>query len=80
MATAIATATTSLRVGTLMLLIFMRHPAALAKEAASLDVLSDGRLELGIGAGWKLSDYAVIGRALPPGRERVDRLRETIES
>ena len=78
-ATAIATATTSLRVGTLMLLNEMRHPAALAKEAASLDVLSDGRLELGIGAGWKLSDYAAIGRALPPGRERVDRLRETIE-
>jgi probable F420-dependent oxidoreductase len=78
MAAAIASATTSLRVGTLMLLNEMRHPTVLAKEAATLDVLAEGRLELGIGAGWKESDYRAIGRELPPGHVRVERLRETI--
>lgn len=78
MASALASATSLLRVGTLMLLNDLRHPAVLAKEAAALDVLSDGRLELGIGAGWKESDYTSIGLCMPKGPVRVQRLRESI--
>src|SRR2546429_684451 len=78
MASALATATSLLRVGTLMLLNDLRHPAILAKEAAALDVLSEGRLELGIGAGWKDTDYTSIGLCMPKGPVRVQRLRESI--
>lgn len=56
--TAAALATESLRVGTLVLANDYRHPAVLAKELASLDVISDGRLEIGIGAGWMASHGA----------------------
>src|SRR3954453_6535012 len=51
-----AEATTTLRVGTFVLDNDFRHPAALAKEAATVDLLTDGRLELGIGAGWNPAD------------------------
>ena len=51
-----AEATTTLRVGMLVLGNDYKHPAVVAKEAATLDVLSDGRLELGLGAGWQLAD------------------------
>src|ERR671916_169517 len=54
---AAAAVTTSLRIGTLVLDNDYRHPVVTAKEMATLDVLSDGRLELGIGAGWMASDY-----------------------
>ena len=77
-ASAIASATSLLRVGTLMLLNDLRHPALLAKEAATLDVLSGGRLELGIGAGWKGSDYTAMGRRMPGGAIRAEQLRESI--
>jgi len=50
---AAADATTTLRVGTMVLANDYRHPAVLAKEAATIDVLSGGRLELGLGAGWR---------------------------
>src|SRR5215472_5234354 len=56
-----AQATTTLRVGTLVIDNDYRHPALLAKEAATLDVLSDGRFELGLGAGWARDEYAQIG-------------------
>jgi probable F420-dependent oxidoreductase len=78
MASAIASATSLLRVGTLMLLNDLRHPAVLAKEAAALDVLSGGRLELGVGAGWKDGDYTAIGLRMPKGAVRVQQLRESI--
>lgn len=55
-----------------------RHPAILAKEAATLDVLSEGRLELGIGAGWLPQDYQHTGIPFLSARERFGRLRETI--
>ena len=58
---AAAAATTTLRVGTFVLDNDFRHPAALAKEAATVDLLTEGRLELGIGAGWNLADYAKTG-------------------
>jgi probable F420-dependent oxidoreductase len=77
-ASAIASTTSRLRIGTLMLLNDSRHPAVLAKEAATLDVLSEGRLELGIGAGWKVSDYTSIGMRMPSGAIRAQRLRESI--
>ena len=76
---AIATAaavTTRLRVGGFVFANDFRHPLILAREAATLDLLSDGRLELGLGAGWRTADYRQLG--LPydaPGR-RIDRLVE----
>lgn len=73
-----AAATTTLRVGALVLSNDYRHPAVLAKEAASLDVLSDGRLELGLGAGWMTSDYEQAGIPLDPPGTRVDRLAEAV--
>src|SRR3954451_18631122 len=54
---AAAELTTRLRLGTLVLANDYRHPAVLAKEAATLDVLSGGRLELGLGSGWMRTDY-----------------------
>ncbi|MGI5163482.1 TIGR03621 family F420-dependent LLM class oxidoreductase [Spirillospora sp. CA-253888] len=77
--TAAACATTRLRVGTLVLANDFRHPAVLAKEAATLDVLSDGRLEFGLGTGWMAHDYDRAGLALDPPGVRVDRLAEAID-
>ena len=73
---AAADATTTLRVGTLVLDNDYRHPLLTAKEAATLDVLSGGRLELGMGAGWMRSDYAQSGITLDPPSVRIDRLEE----
>ncbi|MHB8328841.1 MAG: TIGR03621 family F420-dependent LLM class oxidoreductase [Acidimicrobiales bacterium] len=73
-----AEATTTLRVGTLVLGNDYRHPLVLAKEAATLDLLSEGRLELGIGAGWMTSDYEQSGIHLDDPAVRVDRLDEAI--
>jgi probable F420-dependent oxidoreductase len=75
MATA-AAATTTLNVGTLVLDCDFRHPAVLARELASIDLLSEGRLEIGLGAGWKRLDYDRSGIAMEPPRVRVDRLIE----
>lgn len=75
---AAAEATTSLRVGTLVLGNDYRHPLVLAKEAATLDLLCEGRLELGIGAGWMTSDYERSGITLDPPSTRVARLAEAI--
>src|ERR1700756_599913 len=58
---AAANATTTLRIGPLVFDNDYRHPVVLAKEAATLDLLSDGRLDLGIGAGWMVSDYEQAG-------------------
>lgn len=58
---AAADATTTLRVGTMVLANDYRHPVMLAKEAATLDVLTDGRFDLGIGAGWMTADYEAAG-------------------
>ena len=57
--------TTTLRIGALVFDNDYKHPAILAKEAATIDLLSDGRLELGIGAGWLKTDYDALG--LPGG-------------
>jgi len=75
---AAAGATTTLRVGTLVLDNDYRHPLLVAKEAASLDLLSGGRLELGLGAGWLASDYRQSGIACDPPGVRIDRLGESL--
>lgn len=75
---AAAGATTTLRIATMVFCNDFRHPAALAKEAATLDLLSDGRLELGIGAGWMTSDYAQAGIELDPPGVRIERLEEAV--
>lgn len=76
--TAAALATTRLGVGTLVLNNDLRHPVVLAREVATLDRLSDGRFELGIGAGHARSEYDEAGIPWAPGRERVERLAESV--
>ena len=76
---AAADATTDLRIGSLVFDNDYRHPVVLAKEAATLDVLSGGRLELGLGAGWMNSDYEQSGIEHDSARVRIDRMEEGIE-
>jgi probable F420-dependent oxidoreductase len=75
---AAASATTTLRVGTMVLGNDYRHPALLAKEAATLDVLSGGRFELGVGAGWLRAEYEQAGIPFDPNGTRVSRLEEAL--
>ncbi len=77
--TAMATAavlTTTLKVGALVFDCDYRHPAVLARELASIDVLSEGRLEVGLGAGWKKLDYDRSGIPMDAPKVRVDRMIE----
>jgi probable F420-dependent oxidoreductase len=73
-----AEATKTLRVGSLVLGNDYRHPVVVARDAATLDLLSDGRLELGLGAGWMTVDYEKAGIPLDGPGVRVDRLAEAI--
>ena len=73
-----AEATSTLRVGCRVFCQDYRHPAVLAKEAATLDLFSEGRLELGLGAGWLEPEYAALGMRFDPPRVRIDRLAETV--
>lgn len=75
---AAADATTKLRIGSLVFDNDYRHPIVLAKEAATLDLLSGGRLDLGMGAGWLRSDYEHVGIAYDPAGIRIDRLEEAL--
>jgi len=75
---AAAAVTTHLRIGPLVLGNDYKHPVVLAREAATLDVLSNGRLELGIGAGWMTADYEKAGMPLDPPGVRIRRLEESI--
>jgi len=76
---AAAAATARLRLGTWVLANDFRHPVMLAKEAATLDLLSDGRVELGIGAGWMNEDYSGSGIAKDPPGIRIERLAEALK-
>ena len=76
--TAAALATTRLRVGSLVFSNDFRHPALLAKEAATLDVLSGGRFELGLGAGWLREEYDQAGIRFDAPGTRVERLEEAV--
>lgn len=75
---AAANITSSLRVGSLVLDNDYRHPVMLAKDAATLDLLSNGRFELGLGAGWLRSEYEQAGMIFDSAGVRVSRLEEAI--
>jgi F420-dependent oxidoreductase-like protein len=77
--TALAQATERIRVGVLVTGMPYRHPAVLANMAATLDVISGGRVELGVGAGWNQDEADALGIELPPLRERFDRFDEGVE-
>lgn len=75
---AAADATTKLRIGALVFDNDYRHPAVLAREAATLDLLSDGRLDFGLGAGWLASDYEQSGIPYDPPGTRIERMEEAL--
>lgn len=75
---AAANATSILRIGTFVLDNDFRHPAFVAQEAATLDLLSAGRFELGLGAGWHGPDYTTTGIPFDPPGVRVGRLQESV--
>jgi probable F420-dependent oxidoreductase len=74
----VAAATERLRVGTFVLNACLRHPAVLAQDLATLDVLSGGRLEIGLGAGWNKPEHDAIGIPFEPVGVRISRLTEAI--
>ena len=74
-----ADATSRLRVGSLVFDNDYRHPVVLAKEAATIDLLSDGRLDLGLGAGWMASDYEHAGMPYESPGTRIERMEEGLK-
>jgi F420-dependent oxidoreductase-like protein len=79
MLAAMATATQRIRLGVLVSGIHYRHPAVLANMAATIDIISGGRLELGIGAGWNEEESGAYGMELGTPRERSDRFEEATQ-
>jgi len=75
---AAAAATTTLRIGSFVFDNDYRNPVMLAKEATTLDLLSGGRLEFGLGAGWNTSDYRQLGIRYDAPKVRVDRMEEAL--
>lgn len=80
MLAAFAEATSRIRLGCQVTGMIYRHPALLANIAATVDIISGGRLELGLGAGWNQMECDAYGITLPPLRERFDRFDEGIEA
>jgi alkanesulfonate monooxygenase SsuD/methylene tetrahydromethanopterin reductase-like flavin-dependent oxidoreductase (luciferase family) len=76
---ALAAEVPSVRLGTLVLLEALRPATVLAKALATLDRVTGGRLDVGVGAGWYEPEYAAIGMKFPSPGERIDRLAETLE-
>jgi probable F420-dependent oxidoreductase len=76
--TAVAAATSTVRVGALVFDNDYRHPVVLAKELATMDVLSSGRVEIGLGAGWMESDYRTAGITYDRPGVRIDRFVEAL--
>ncbi|HEY6130486.1 MAG TPA: TIGR03621 family F420-dependent LLM class oxidoreductase, partial [Halioglobus sp.] len=74
----VAAVTKTIELQPLVLANDFRHPALLAREAATLDLLSGGRFSLGVGAGWLGSDFQTTGITFHPPRVRIQRLAETI--
>jgi len=74
----IAAATTTLRISAFVFNNDLRHPAVLAQDLASLDVLSGGRLDIALGAGWNEPEYTAMGLPFDPVGVRVSRLEESI--
>jgi len=79
MLSALASQTRDIRLGTYVLCNQFRHPSLLARMASTLDIVSKGRLELGIGAGWNKEEHVAFGFDWDRHSTRVERLRETIE-
>ena len=75
----LARATSTVRLGTLVVCPHLRPPGVLAKALATVDVLSGGRLTVGLGAGWFEPEYTAAGLPFPPARARIEQLAETIE-
>jgi F420-dependent oxidoreductase-like protein len=80
MLAAMAEATSRIRIGCQVTGMIYRHPAVLANMAATVDIISGGRLELGLGAGWNQLECDAYGIDLPPVRERLDRFDEGVEA
>ena len=77
---AFATATRRIRIGCQVTGMIYRHPAVLANMAATVDIMSGGRLELGVGAAWNQMECDAYGIRLPPLKERFDRFDEGVEA
>ena len=75
---ALAAATSRIRLGVLVTGVTYRHPSILAAQAVTVDHISAGRLELGLGAGWHEGEHRALGLRLPPVRERAGRLEEAV--
>jgi alkanesulfonate monooxygenase SsuD/methylene tetrahydromethanopterin reductase-like flavin-dependent oxidoreductase (luciferase family) len=75
----LARETSDIRLGTLVSPVTFRHPVVLAKMAATLDHLSNGRAELGLGAGWLEAEHQAYGFAYPEGARRVDLVEEQLQ-
>ena len=80
MLAAMAQATRRIRLGCQVTGMVYRHPAVLANMAATVDIISGGRLEIGLGAGWNQMECDAYGIELPPLRERFDRFDEGVEA
>jgi F420-dependent oxidoreductase-like protein len=76
---ALAASTTRIRLGTLVTGMTYRHPSVLAAEAVTVDQVSNGRLELAVGAAWFEGEHRMLGIPFPRIRERVERLEEGIQ-
>jgi F420-dependent oxidoreductase-like protein len=75
----LAAVTSRIRLGTLVSPATFRHPSVLAKSAVTVDQISGGRVELGMGAGWNEAEHARYGFPFPPTRERMDVFAEQLE-
>jgi alkanesulfonate monooxygenase SsuD/methylene tetrahydromethanopterin reductase-like flavin-dependent oxidoreductase (luciferase family) len=75
----LALATHSVRLGVLVSCNTFRHPPLVAKEAVTIDHISNGRLEFGLGAGWFVPEHEMFGIPYPSNKELVDRFREAVE-
>jgi F420-dependent oxidoreductase-like protein len=76
---ALAARTERIRIGVLVSSNTFRHPALIAQQAVTLDHISNGRLELGFGAGWFVAEHERFGIEFPPPRERVDEFHEAVQ-
>src|SRR5579859_7523885 len=76
---ALAARTSTIRIGVLVTSNTFRHPSVLAKQAVTVDHVSGGRLELGLGAGWYEPEHRMFGIPFPERRELVARFREAVE-
>ena len=76
---ALASKTSKIRLGTLVTCNSYRHPSLLAKIAATIDMISNGRLFFGFGAGWKEIEYKAYGYPFPPVQVRMDQMEEAIQ-